>query len=252
MTIKSVGLIPCRIASTRLKNKIVKKIGDYPMFAHTYFKSTQSNLDSVYVCTGDIEIINQCKELNINYIKTNRKHTNGTERCYEAAKILNLKKNDVIINIQGDEPLVKKENLNLLLEKFRHNSLANLATLHKHQISLKNHNDTKLVINSKHKVMYISRSDIPFSNETIKKLIHIGIFCYDFKTLSDILNFKKTRLEKTENIELLRFLENDKNVFSYAVKNKLVGVDTLKEFNEAKNIIENDKKYLNSINVFYS
>jgi 3-deoxy-manno-octulosonate cytidylyltransferase (CMP-KDO synthetase) len=252
MEIKSVGLIPCRLASTRLKNKLVKKIADYPMFAHTYFKSTQSNLDDVYVCTGDTEIINQCKELKINYIKTNRKHTNGTERCHEAAKILDLKKDDVIINIQGDEPLVKKENLNLLLEKFRYDSKVNLATLHKHQVSLKNYNDTKLVINSKNKVMYISRSDIPFSNEIIEKLVHIGIFCYDFKTLSEILKFEKTKLENNENIELIRFLENDKNVFSYEVKNKLIGVDTLKEFNEVKEVIENDKKYLNSINIFYS
>ncbi len=252
MSNRSVGLIPCRLASTRLQNKLVKKIGNYPMFAHTYFKSTQSNLDNVYVCTGDIEIINQCKKLNINYIKTTRKHSNGTERCYEAAQTLSLKNNDTIINIQGDEPLVKKENLNLLIEKFRKDSKINVATLHKHQISLNNSNDTKLVINSKNKVMYISRADIPFSKQLTKKLIHIGIFCYDFKTLSDILKYKKSKLEKTENIELIRFLENDKNVFSYEIKNKLIGVDTLKEFNEAKDLIEKDKKYLNSINAFYS
>ena len=65
MTIRSVGLIPCRLKSTRLKNKLLKKIYKYPLFAHTYFKSVDSNLDEVYICTGDDEIIEWCKKLNI-------------------------------------------------------------------------------------------------------------------------------------------------------------------------------------------
>lgn len=252
MTIRSVGLIPCRLKSTRLKNKLLKKIYKYPLFAHTYFKSVNSNLDEVYICTGDDEIIDWCIKLNIKYIKTMNEHSNGTERCAEAGERLKLRLKDRIVNIQGDEPLIEKSNLNLLLSNFQKNKNADVITLHRNIESRNDLNTTKLVMNSKNKVLYISRTDIPFSNKNLNRSIHIGIFCFEFKTLLRITGFKKSFLEQNENIELIRCLENDINVFSYDVKNELIGVDTMKEFKKVKFILENNKKYLSQINKFYS
>ena len=252
MTIRSVGLIPCRLKSTRLKNKLLKKIYKYPLFAHTYFKSVDSNLDEVYICTGDDEIIEWCKKLNIKYVKTMNEHSNGTERCAEAGERLKLRLKDRIVNIQGDEPLIEKSNLNLLLSNFQKNKNADVITLHRNTQSRNDLDTTKLVMNNKNKVLYISRADIPFSNKNLNRSIHIGIFCFEFKTLLRIAGFKKSFLEKNENIELIRCLENDINVFSYDVKNELIGVDTMKEFKKVKFILENNKRYLNQINKFYT
>ena len=252
MTIRSVGLIPCRLKSTRLKNKLLKKIYKYPLFAHTYFKSVDSNLDEVYICTGDDEIIEWCKKLNIKYVKTMNEHSNGTERCAEAAERLKLRLKDRIVNIQGDEPLIEKSNLNLLLSNFQKNKNADVITLHRNTQSRNDLDTTKLVMNNKNKVLYISRADIPFSNKNLNRSIHIGIFCFEFKTLLRIVGFKKSFLEQNENIELIRCLENDINVFSYDVKNELIGVDTMKEFKKVKFILENNKRYLNQINKFYT
>ena len=251
MATKSVGLIPCRLNSSRLSNKLVKRIGNYPLFAHTYFKTSLSELNETYICSGDDEIINWCKELNINYIKTKKNHTNGTERCAEAAKTLKLNPKDLIVNIQGDEPLVDKQNINILLNNIEKNLSSDLTTLHKIKTSINNPNETKLVINKKNKVLYISRSDVPFSESWLKWLIHVGIFCFRFETLLEIVKYKKSKLETYENIELLRSLENNIGVYSYQVDNNLIGVDTAEEFNEVKSLLESNEKYINTINTFY-
>ena len=251
MKISSIGLIPCRLESQRLKNKLTKKILGYPLFAHTYFQSINSNLDAVYVCTGDKEIIDWCKKLDIHYVQTSKNHFNGTERCAEAGKLLRLKNTDRVINIQGDEPLIKGSNLNLLINNFEKNVDAKVTTLHQSSISNGDLNSTKLVFSSKNKVMYISRADIPYSKTIKNKSIHIGVFCFEFKTLKQIIKLKMSALEQDENIELIRCLENDISVYSYSVKNKLIGVDTLNEFKEVKSVLENDTKYSNSISEYY-
>ena len=179
-------------------------------------------------------------------------HSNGTERCAEAGERLKLRLKDRIVNIQGDEPLIEKSNLNLLLSNFQKNKNADLITLHRNTQSRNDLDTTKLVMNNKNKVLYISRADIPFSNKNLNRSIHIGIFCFEFKTLLRIVGFKKSFLEQNENIELIRCLENDINVFSYDVKNELIGVDTMKEFKKVKFILENNKRYLNQINKFYT
>ncbi len=251
MATRSVGLIPCRLNSSRLRNKLVKKIGNYPLFAHTYFKSSISQLNETYICSGDDEIINWCRKLNINFVKTKKNHTNGTERCAEAAKTLELKPKDLIVNIQGDEPLVEKQNINILLKNIEKNLSSDLITLHKIKISTNNPNETKLIINKENKVLYISRSDVPFSESRLERLIHVGIFCFRFETLLEIVKYKKSKLETYEKIELLRSLENDIGVYSYQVNNSLIGVDTVEEFNEVKSLLESNKKYINTINTFY-
>ena len=247
-----VGLIPCRLESTRLKNKLLKKICDYPLFAHTYFNSINSNLNELYVCTGDNEIIDWCKKLNINFIKTVNKHSNGTERCGEAGATLKLKSSDRIVNIQGDEPLIEKKNINLLLKKFNENKSSDVTTLHKVKESKNDPNSTKLILSNKNKVLYISRADIPYSNKTLDKSIHIGVFCFEYTTLLKIINYEKSLIEKIENIELIRCLDNEINVFSYKITNDLIGVDTSKEFNTVKMMLEENKDYSYSINKFYT
>ena len=107
--------------------------------------------------------------------------------------------------------------------------------------SRNNQNTTKLVMNNKNKVLYISRANIPFSSKNLSRSIHVGIFCFEFKILLKITGLKNL-LEQNENIELIRCLENEINVFSYDVENELIGVDTMEEFKKVKLILESDKK----------
>ena len=115
---KFVGLIPSRYGSSRLPGKPLIEFNGLPTFAHTYFRSSMSKLDELYLCTDDKRIYNKANELGIKTLMTSIKHKNGTERCYEASTILKLESNDVIVDIQGDEPLIKPESINKLIKNF--------------------------------------------------------------------------------------------------------------------------------------
>ena len=128
---------------------------------------------------------------------------------------------------------------------------ASVTTLHQNMASSGDLNSTKLVFSSKNKVMYISRADIPYSRNGKNKSIHIGVFCFEFQTLKKLIKFKPSSIEKKENIELIRCLENDINVYSFPVQNKLIGVDTMNEFREVKSLLERDLNYTNSILKYY-
>ena len=115
---KKIGLIPCRLESTRLPNKPIELIENIPMFAHVYYRSEYTDLDEVYICTDSKEIMKISENLKINSILTKSEHTNGTERCAEASSILGLSKKDIIVDIQGDEPLLNPEDVNKLISFF--------------------------------------------------------------------------------------------------------------------------------------
>ena len=116
---KKIGLIPCRLESTRLPNKPIELIQNIPMFAHVYYRSEYTNLDEVYVCTDSDEIMKISEDLGLNSILTKSEHTNGTERCAEASSLLGLSDNDIVVDIQGDEPLLNPEDVNKLISFYQ-------------------------------------------------------------------------------------------------------------------------------------
>ena len=104
--IKKVGLVPSRLNSSRLPEKALELIEDMPMFAHVYFRAKESLLEEVYLLTDSQKIKKAAESYGIEALITNTNHRNGTERCFEGAEILGLKDDDIIIDIQGDEPLI--------------------------------------------------------------------------------------------------------------------------------------------------
>ena len=120
---KLIGLIPARYKSTRFPGKPLELIEGLPMFAHVYFRSKLANLDEVYICTDSNEILNKAKELNIPAILTSKNHKNGTDRCAEAVKKLSVNNSNLIINIQGDEPLISPLLINRLIKNFNVNKM---------------------------------------------------------------------------------------------------------------------------------
>ena len=119
---KKIILIPTRIESTRLPGKALLLIDNIPLIIHTYKRAILSSLkDDVYVCTHSKEIIDVCKKYNANFVKTGSSHINGTERIAEASRILRLGPSSIIVDVQGDEPLIDPKNIDQTLKFFLKN-----------------------------------------------------------------------------------------------------------------------------------
>jgi 3-deoxy-manno-octulosonate cytidylyltransferase (CMP-KDO synthetase) len=244
-----IGLIPARLDSTRLKNKPLELIEGYPMYFHVYNRAKMSILDDVYLCTDSKDIVKQANEYNIPTILTSVKHKNGTERCGEASTKLRLNKNDLIINIHGDEPLVDPTTINKVIKFFLTNKFEIVFPYLLIRRPLKNNlNSVKIVTNQDSKVIYMSRSSIPsdFSKlAEIKK--QCGITAFTKKSLDCYNSLKPSLNEKIEKIELLRAVDNNLNLGSVLVSNESISVDTPEDLKKVRKLIKLDKiknKYL--------
>ena len=242
---RTIGLIPARLNSVRLERKALKIIEGYPMFYHVYKRSKMSNLSNVYLCTDSKEIQSVAESLDVPTILTKPSHKNGTERCGEASRILNIKKYDTVVNIHGDEPLVQPSEINKLLKFFKS---SNYDIVFPHRLITKpkknNKNAVKIVTNQKNKVIYMSRNLIPSDYKQLKKIKkQCGLTIYS----SDALNFYNTHHqssnEKIESIELLRAIDNDFNVGTLLVNKETISVDTQGDLNKVRSLFKTDKLF---------
>lgn len=241
---KKVGLIPCRLESTRLPNKPLELIYEIPMFAHVYYRSKYSILDEVYICTDSTEIMKISKELQINAILTKSEHQNGTERCAEASQILELGSNDIVIDIQGDEPLLNPNDIN---------NLINFFDPKKHDIVLgylpakikKNVNTVKVVLNKESQVLYLSRQDIPLNfRKNFEMFKQVGLVGFTSESIQKFAKSEQTDLELTEGVELLRALEMDLRLYGVMLDYENRSVDTPDDLEFVRNKILDDELFL--------
>jgi len=243
-----IGLIPARLGSKRLKNKPLEIIEGYPMFFHVYKRAKMSSLNEVYLCTDSKVIMNIAKEFKIPAILTSTKHKNGTERCGEASIKLGLKKNDLILNIHGDEPLLDPRTINRVIKFFLGNEF---DIVFPHLLIKKplnnNLNSVKIVTNKNNKVIYMSRSLIPSDYKDISEIKkQCGITAFTKKSLDIYNSLKPSVNEKIENIELLRAIDNNLKLGSVLVKHESMSVDTPDDLLKVKHVIKKDsilKKY---------
>ena len=243
---KKIGLIPCRLESQRLPNKPIKIIEGLPMFAHVYFRSKLSNLDDVYICTDSKKIEVLSKELGIKVIMTSGLHSNGTERCSEAAEALNLENDDLIIDIQGDEPLIDPNHINTLIRNFKPKMMDIMVPFVK-TTERNNKNIVKIASNSRGKIMYMSRLDIPYNFRKITNLQkHLSIIAFKKNKLKEFSELVASEMEVIEGIELLRALENNFNLFTFELKGESRAVDTEQDLLLVRDLF----KYDNLINEY--
>ncbi len=240
---KKIGLIPCRLESTRLPNKPIKIIEGFPMFVHVHKRASLSELDEVYVCTDSLKISEISNKYDIKCIMTSSKNKNGTERCYEAATKLNLSNETTIVDIQGDEPLVNPDHINDLLKKFD-KSKTEILVPYLESNDFENKNIVKLVANKSLEVLYMSRFDIPFlfkAHDTIKK--HYSIIAFTVDSLKRFSELDPSKLEMTEGIELLRALENGIKVSTMKLIGETRAVDTYDDLKYVRNEMRFDSVY---------
>ncbi len=241
---KIIGLIPTRLDSTRLPNKALLEINNIPLVIHTYKRAKLSKkLDDLIICCDDKKIYNVAKKFKAKVILTSKHHLNGTERIAEAYKKIN-KKYDLVVDIQGDEPLISPFHIDKVInEHIKSFSSADiiLPTL---LIAKKNNtNLVKVVCDKKNYVLYLSRANIPFefkkNIKNIKK--HLSIISFKPKALEIFAKSKRTILESIEDIELLRALELGLKIKSLNLKGDSFSVDVPEDFVKASKFLSSDK-----------
>jgi 3-deoxy-manno-octulosonate cytidylyltransferase (CMP-KDO synthetase) len=210
---KCVGIIPARYASSRFPGKPLIDLNGKTMIQRVYEGASKSTLLSeVIVATDDQRIFDEVERFGGKVVMTSQVHQTGTDRCGEVASGVEA---DVIINIQGDEPLIDFRQLDQLLEAFNDENVQ-IATLGKSDVSdedKQNPNRIKLVLNHQNDALYFSRSAIPnehHSKETDRTNFpffrHIGVYAYRKSTLLELVKLEPTKLEKIESLEQLRWM----------------------------------------------
>jgi 3-deoxy-manno-octulosonate cytidylyltransferase (CMP-KDO synthetase) len=241
--LKKIILIPTRIESTRLPGKALLLIDNIPLIIHTYKRAMLSSLkDDVYVCTHSKEIIDVCKKYNANFVKTGSSHINGTERIAEASRILRLASSSIIIDVQGDEPLIDPKNIDQTLKFFLKNSF-DIVVPHLEIKEKTSKNIVKILVDKNNKVNWFSRSNVPYFFNTVSEryLKHLSIIVFKNSALQKYSKLKKTKYENIESIELLRALEGGFSIGSPKLKGDSFSVDVINDYQKAIYYFKKDK-----------
>lgn len=239
---KFVGIIPARYESTRFPGKPLVMIKNKPMIQWVYENALKA-LDEVVVATDDDRIFDAVRSFGGKVVKTLPTHQSGTDRCAEAAEhISNTLNSDVVINIQGDEPFIQADQIELLKSCFK--SDAEIATLVKKIDSteeLFNPNRPKVVVDEKNNALYFSRSPIPYIRGTDEKdwlskntfWAHIGMYAFKAEVLQKITKLNQGKLELAESLEQLRWLENGYKIKTAETQSQSIGIDTPEDLQAA-------------------
>ena len=236
------ALIPARLNSTRLEKKLIKNLGGKPVIVRTYQNICSTKLfDEVVVVTDSDDIINVLKEFDIKFLKSKEDHNTGTDRIAEFSKKF---KSDIIINVQGDEPFVLKEDLSKIINTFKNDieNKINVISLMTKLISVEeinNPNNVKVVVDKNNNSLMFSRSIIPYKRveNNVNYFKHIGIYAFRNSFLNKFKKFKQTNLELTEMIEALRIIEHGYNIHMIEIDHEQISIDTIEDFNKAKSML---------------
>ena len=244
---KVVILIPSRYSASRLPGKPLLKVKGIPMIAHVYKKAKETKIEQVYVVTGDIQIFKALKKFTNNCIITKKKHRTGTDRIYEGAKKLRLNKNDYVVNLQGDEPLISVKDINKLIKVIVNKNLkiGTLACKINENTVKQKFNDKNIVkVQTYKKINKKTISEaknffrIAKKNKSKNFYQHIGIYIYKFDILKLFVSLKQTLREKKLKLEQLRALDNQIPINVVLAETKPMGIDTKADFVKFKKLLE--------------
>lgn len=237
---KFLGVIPSRYASTRLEGKPLKDICGHTMVEWVYKRALKSKLDGVVVATDDERIVDEVKSFGGNVILTRKDHINGTSRIAEVCETYS--DYDVIVNIQGDEPLIEPDMINSIIDSFIEDNTIPMSTL-KYKLTdmaeIENPNAVKVVTDKNDFAIYFSRSVIPYPrNLNIDNYYkHVGIYGYKRDFVMEYAKMASTPLELSESLEQLRVLENGYKIKVLETPYKIIGVDTQEELERVREYI---------------
>ena len=241
-----IGIIPARYASQRLNAKPLAVINGLPMVVLVWNNVSKSKyLNQTIITTDDERIADVCKQFNCPFVMTSPEINSGTERVFEAYKSLNSKY-DIVVNIQGDEPLLQANDVDNLLENFIKTDyeVGTLITKINASEDVFNPNNVKVVMDRNNCAMYFSRSAIPFIRNSEQKnwnqktnfWKHIGIYAYRIDALKKFIASPQSHIENCESLEQIRLLELGHKYFCIETNTKLISVDTQADLDLVRNI----------------
>ena len=240
---KTLVIIPSRLSATRLPGKPLLKINGKSIISHVFRKAEEASIGEVIVAAEDQEIIDDVKKNGGQAILTKNYHKTGTDRIYEALQKFGSSNIDLIMNLQGDEPLMNIHDIKNLNNQMRINNspLGTLAS----KISDKRIYDNKNVVKVKTKENF-DNLNFPEAVNFMRKILeqreniyhHLGIYCYQKETLEKFVSFNQTPNEIKNKLEQLRALDNNIKINVALAKSSPIGVDTQEDFVAIKKIME--------------
>ena len=241
---KTLILIPSRMAATRLPGKPLLKINNLSIISHVYKRAEEANIGEVFVATEDQEVLTDVLKNGGRAILTNNDHKTGTDRIFEAYKNLDIKNVDYILNLQGDEPDINKDDIiNLNNFMINHDAeLGTLAAIIQGDKMLNNKNVVKVILENKlkennfPKALDFTRENLLINNQNIYH--HIGIYSYKTSVLEKFVSLDQTNNEKKNKLEQLRALDNNLKINVALAKSSPIGVDTEEDYIDIKKIME--------------
>jgi len=241
---KKIAFIPARYAATRFHGKLMQILGGKSIIRHTYENTAATLLfDDVIVVTDSNIIFDEIVTNGGHAVMSKQEHESGSDRIAEAVADLDV---DIVVNVQGDEPFVKKSLLKNLLQAFdgddnKETEVASLMYPIVNEQIINNPNHVKVVVDQNNSALLFSRSVIPYHRDkNIAPLYykHIGIYAFRKKALMKFTRMQPTPLEKIEKLEQLRYLENGIKIKMVITDESPVSIDTPEDFENAKKLIE--------------
>lgn len=242
-----LGIIPARYASTRFPGKPLAKLGDKPMIQWVY-EGVSSFLEQVLVATDDQRIYDAVEGFGGLVQMTSDQHRSGTERCAEAAGLYEQQTGhrfEYVVNIQGDEPLIQPQQLQVLMDCMRipGTDIATLIRPLEDLDQMDNPNLVKVVVDRSFQALYFSRSPIPFVRDPGEEsgrsktrfYSHIGLYAFRRKVLEKLVKLPPTQLEQAESLEQLRWMEHGIPIRTAITEIPSIGVDTPEDLENIRN-----------------
>jgi 3-deoxy-manno-octulosonate cytidylyltransferase (CMP-KDO synthetase) len=237
---KKVALIPARYSATRFPGKLMQLLGHSTVILHTYKNTVKTGLfDEVIVVTDSDTIFDEITVHGGKAVMSKKEHESGSDRIAEAAASMDV---DIIVNVQGDTPFIKKEPLEILLHQFKEPSVqvASLMQILKDEKEINDPNFVKVAVDQNMNSLFFSRSVIPYPrNKEIAFTYyeHIGVYAFRKKALIDFTTWPVTPLEATEKIECLRYLEHGIPLRMVVVDYMGIEIDTPQDLEKAARLL---------------
>tara|TARA_Y100000996_G_scaffold374521_1_gene324761 strand:- start:16 stop:744 length:729 start_codon:yes stop_codon:yes gene_type:complete len=239
---KTLIIIPSRMSATRLPGKPLLKINGLSIISHVFKRAEKANIGNVVVATEDQEIIDDVKNNGGQAILTSKSNKTGSDRVFEAFKILGINDIDFIMNVQGDEPDIDSNDIKMLNDKMKTNN-SKIGTMAAKILRPEIYQDQNIV---KVKIRQsFNQNEFPQAENFMRKTKdidnvyhHMGIYCYDVKTLEKFISFNQSKNELKNKLEQLRALDNNININVAFTKKTPIGVDTKEDYLAIKKIMK--------------
>lgn len=254
MSVPFKVVIPARYASTRLPGKPLLSIAGKPMVLHVVDRAQEANAEEIVVATDDQRIFDVVTWAGVDVVMTRSDHNSGTERIAEVTQLCGWNESDIVVNLQGDEPLVPADYITGVAQALAGQEQAGISTLAapiKDNEEIFNPNAVKVILDKNGYALYFSRAPIPwdrdhfnlagtgFKSDKISYLRHIGIYAYKVGFIMQYIDWSISALETVESLEQLRILWNGERVLVVTVSDTPeAGVDTIEDLHRVEKAIQ--------------